>query len=603
MYKAILFDFDGTLIESMQQYADVAARLIHTHTAMPFDHARARYLETSGLSFIEQLSIIIPQCPPEERIMLDAQFHTAKLEILKTLRPSEYVAQTIRTLKERGYIVVISSNNSEDLLHACVARYNFEVDAILGCRDAQFQKGKPHFDYVAATFHVASHEMLFVADSLKDVELADLHAIPFIAKLGTFTHQDFLRVLPQIGAVTFIHQLLPLLPAQKRKICVVLINRANYGRLKPVLQAIKEHPDLELQLIVGSSMLIYRYGKSVDIVRADGFHVDEELYMQVEGENPQTMAKSLGLAFVELPTMFARLKPDIVVVNADRYETIAIATCATYLNIPVAHTLGGELTGTIDDYVRHAVTKMADIHFTAHEAAARRVIQMGESPDHVFVVGNPSLDITRTLDKTLNPQNFWQLARGTGDAFDLTQPYILAMQHPVTTEYGTNYANTKQLLEALDTVGMPTLMLWPNNDAGSDEVTKAMRERKEKGGATLIHFVRNMPVEEYLRLLAHAACIVGNSSSGIMEAGFLGVPAVNVGSRQLGREQTRNVINVTPEKNAIVQAIHTQIAHGRFEPDYLFGSGTAGKRIAEVLATIDVSHRKTFHDYPHHSLT
>lgn len=380
----------------------------------------------------------------------------------------------------------------------------------------------------------------------------------------------------------------------RRKICVVLINRANYGRLKPVLAAIKAHPDLELQIVVGSSMLIYRYGRSIDQVQKDGFTVDATLHMQVEGETPITMAKSLGLAFIELPSIYDRLKPDVVLVNADRYETLAVAACAAYMNIPVAHTLGGELTGTIDDYVRHAITKFADIHFPAHSAAAKRICQMGENPKRVFVVGNPSLDIVAKISESVGNEQFWDTFHGTGASIDFSKPYLLAMQHPVTTEYGKNYDHTRELLAALDTVGMPTVMLWPNNDAGSDEVSKAMREHQDKMVDSKLHFFRNLPVEVYLQLLKGAECMVGNSSSGIMEAGFMGVPCVNIGTRQEGRELTRNVVNVVPKKDDISEAITRQIAHGAYEPDLLFGDGGAGPRVADVLARVAIDTRKKF---------
>lgn len=382
---------------------------------------------------------------------------------------------------------------------------------------------------------------------------------------------------------------------QKRKICVVLINRANYGRLKSVLSAIVAHPDLELQIVVGSSMLVYQYGRAVDQVEKDGFKVNETLHMHVAGETPVTMAKSLGLAFIELPSIFSRLKPDVVLVNADRYETLAIAASAAYMNIPVAHALGGELTGTIDDYVRHAVTKFSDFHFTAHETAARRVTQMGENPDRVFVVGNPSLDCIHRMEPPLYNEHFWAMHGGTGEPIDISKPFLLCVFHPVTTEYGNNYYVTQELFAALDECALPVIVLWPNNDAGSDEVTKAMRERKERGGAAPMHFFRNLSVEDYLKLLEKSACIVGNSSSGIMEAGFLGVPCVNIGSRQQGREQTRNVTNAGVSRKEIIETLRLQLAHGAYEPDYFFGDGNAGTRVADILARVPLNERKKFY--------
>lgn len=383
-------------------------------------------------------------------------------------------------------------------------------------------------------------------------------------------------------------------PRARRKICVVLINRANYGRLKPLLLAIRQHPDLELQLVVGSSMLIYRFGRSVDIVEADGFEIAARLYMHVDGETPVTMAKSIGLGLLELPSIFERLAPDVVLVNADRYETVAIAIAASSMNLPVAHTLGGEITGTFDEYVRHAVTKLSSLHFAAHPAAADRIVQMGEPAETVYLVGNPSLDVPRTMDVHLDAVDFWTRNGGVGSPLDFSQPYVLCMQHPVTTEYGQNLAHMVETLEALDTLAIPTILLWPNNDAGSDEVSKAMRSFRESRKPRHMHFFRTLSVEDFWRVLNGAACMVGNSSAGIMEAGFLGVPAVNIGTRQAGRERGPNVHDVGYDRQQIVAAIREQMLRGRYPVDTYYGDGAAAARIAHVLATATLTRQKQF---------
>lgn len=386
----------------------------------------------------------------------------------------------------------------------------------------------------------------------------------------------------------------------KRKICVVLINRANYGRLKSVLSAIKSHPNLELQLVVGSSMLIYRYGRALDVMEADGFKPDAITYSLIEGEVPQTMAKSVGAALMELPGIFDRLRPDIVLTNADRFETIATAVAASYMNIPVAHTLGGEVTGTIDEHVRHAVTKFSHLHFVAHARARERVIQMGEDPRNVFVTGNPNLDIIREADFNIDPNLFWRERGGKygglGEGLDLGKPYLLVIQHPVTTEYGHGEAQITETLKAVHELGLPALILWPNPDAGSAEISAGLRRFREKYQPSGMRFLRNLSVEDYVRVLNHAAGVVGNSSSGIMEAGFLGVPSVNIGTRQEGRERTKNVIDTSYKSEEIKDAVRSQLEHGRYEPDYLFGDGRSGTRIADILATADVKVQKKFND-------
>jgi UDP-hydrolysing UDP-N-acetyl-D-glucosamine 2-epimerase len=336
------------------------------------------------------------------------------------------------------------------------------------------------------------------------------------------------------------------------------------------------------------------------VMEKDGFKPDAVTYSLIEGEVPQTMAKSVGAALMELPGIFDRLKPDIVLTNADRFETIATAVAASYMNIPVAHTLGGEVTGTIDEHVRHAVTKFSHLHFVAHRRARDRVIQMGENQESVFITGNPNLDIIKQMDFTVDPNSFLkkqgQHYGGVGGNVDFSKPYLLVVQHPVTTEYEAGEKQVLQTMDAVRATGLPALILWPNPDAGSAGISAGLRRFRERYNPQNMHFLRNLGVEDYTRVLHHASCVVGNSSSGIMEAGFLGVPSVNIGTRQGGRERTRNVIDVGYHAEGIKKAIEQQVARGRYEADYLFGDGNAGPRIADILATVEVTAQKRFND-------
>lgn len=370
----------------------------------------------------------------------------------------------------------------------------------------------------------------------------------------------------------------------KRKIAVLIINRANYGRLKPVLRAIEEHPDLELQLIVGSAMTLYRFGNDIDYIERDGFNISARFNMIVEGGTPTTMAQSAGLGLMNLPTILEQLKPDIFLVNADRFEILPAATAAAYMNIPIAHTLGGEITGTIDESVRHAVTKLAHIHFTAHRKAALRIIKMGEDPESVFVVGNPSLDIAKTIPDKIDTLKFWDKYGGTGAPIDFSKPYLLVYQHPVTTEHENAFSQMSNTLEALRQIGKQTIAIWPNPDAGTEGTSKAIRVFKEKFPTAPIHFFRSFANEDYLALLKNAACIVGNSSSAIMEGGFFGTPTVNIGTRQGSRERCKNSVDVGNAIEKIKKAILKQLDQERFEPDLTFGDGNSSKRIANILA-------------------
>ena len=306
------------------------------------------------------------------------------------------------------------------------------------------------------------------------------------------------------------------------------------------------------------------------------------------------MAQSAGVGLMSLPQILEQLRPDIFLVNADRFEILPAAMAAAYMNIPLAHTLGGEITGTIDESVRHAVTKLAHIHFAAHRPAAERIASMGENPENIFVVGNPSLDIAASISGRLNMAKFEKINRGVGAPIDFQKPYLLVYQHPVTTEYKDAMEQINKTFYALQEVNMQTIMLWPNPDAGTDLLSKGIRKYRELAKPNNIHFFRSFGTEDYLELLKHAACIVGNSSSAIMEGGFFGTPAVNIGTRQSGRERCINVINAGYDSEEIKAAISRQLAHGRYEPDYFFGDGKSGPRIAEILARQTVKIQKQF---------
>ena len=369
----------------------------------------------------------------------------------------------------------------------------------------------------------------------------------------------------------------------RRKVCVVVFSRANYGRIKSVLRAVKNHDGLELQLVVGASALLHRFGNARDIIESDGFTPTATVHTIVEGETPTTMAKSTGLGVLELATQFENLKPDVVLTVADRFETIATAISASYMNIPVAHTQGGEVTGSIDESVRHAVTKLAHIHFPATERARDFVVRMGEDPATVFLTGCPSIDLVADIDLSL-PRDIFVRYKGVGAGIDPAQPYLVVLQHPVTTEYGEGFEHINATLEAVIATGMQTAWLWPNVDAGSDDISKGLRMAREQGRAEHIHFYRNFSPEDYARLIANAACLIGNSSSGLREGTFIGVPTVNIGTRQQGRETGQNVVHASYNCREIFEAVRSQIAHGKYPRSLLFGDGSAGAKIAEHLA-------------------
>ena len=379
-----------------------------------------------------------------------------------------------------------------------------------------------------------------------------------------------------------------------RKVCVFIGSRANYSSIRSAMKAIQDHPDLELQVVAGASALLDRYGQVVDVVKNDGFKVDDEVYMIIEAETPVTMAKSAGLGLLELPTTFDRLKPDIVLTIGDRFETIASVVAAAYMNIAVAHTMGGEISGTIDESIRHALTKLSHIHFPANTQAAERIIKMGEQPDTVFNVGCPRMDMIADIAEKhpTPPSQEWLEEEGVGGHLDLSQPYLIVSQHAVTTDYGKGEAQINQTLEALHALDMPTLMLWPNSDAGSEDVARGIRKFREHNKDHSIRFYKNFTHEVFIPLMMHCACMIGNSSGAIRDGAFLGVPAVNIGTRQEGRDRGHNVLDVGYDAAEIQAAVKKQLEHGKYDRDPLYGDGTAGKKIADTLATCEITIQK-----------
>jgi UDP-hydrolysing UDP-N-acetyl-D-glucosamine 2-epimerase len=378
-----------------------------------------------------------------------------------------------------------------------------------------------------------------------------------------------------------------------RRVCFVINSRANYARIKSVLIEMQKRIDCELQIVVGASGLLFRFGNVVDIIKRDGFTVDREVYSVVEGNEPIVMAKTTGLAIIELSQVFSELKPDIVVTVADRHETIATAIAASYMNIMVAHTQGGEITGSIDESVRHACTKLSHLHFPATQGAYENIIQMGEEKIRVHMTGCPSLDfidenkskdLNNILEKYLvNPKSIQNL------------DFLLVLFHADTQHYVEVSNSTREILKAVKETNLPTIWLWPNVDAGTDFISKELRKFRDKNPSSKIQFVRNFSPEEYVTVLNHTKCIIGNSSSGIRESSRTGTPSITIGSRQFGREMAENVICLKEADSIIIKdKIIEQMNHGKYGQSNLYGDGNAGKKIAEILCTTQISIDKKF---------
>jgi len=379
-----------------------------------------------------------------------------------------------------------------------------------------------------------------------------------------------------------------------KKICVVVTARPSYSRVKTALTAIKNHPKLELQLVIAGSALLGRYGNAVDFIEKDGFEIVEKVFMILEGENPTSMAKTTGLGVMELANVFYKLQPDAVVTIADRFETIATSIAASYQNIPLIHIQGGEVTGNIDEKVRHANTKLADLHLVASEDAKERVLKMGENPVMVFNTGCPSIDLAKEIKE--NPKldfNPIEKYGGVGEVIDWKKGYLVVMQHPVTTEYSSARKDVLKTLEAIHELNIPTFWFWPNVDAGSDGTSNGIRYFRETVKPKKIHFFKNMEPNDFLRLLVNSKCLVGNSSVGIRECSYLGVPVVNIGTRQNRRQRGSNVFDTIYDKNEITNAIQNRISTKNIVSESIYGNGNSGEKIADIIAKTQLDFHKT----------
>ena len=371
-----------------------------------------------------------------------------------------------------------------------------------------------------------------------------------------------------------------------KKICFIIGSRANYSSIKSVMDEIKKDKNFKLSLILTTSSILQRYGEVSKIINKDGFKINEKIFNLIEGENPLTMAKSTGLGLVELSTIFERIKPNLVFSVGDRFETMATVLAASYMNIPLAHTMGGEVTGTIDESIRHAVTKLSHLHFPATKKSYDRIIKLGEEEKNIFLVGCPRVDyvkqvISKTKNLTRKIENL-----GVGRKIDFNKEFIILSYHPVTTEFKTIEKNFRIVLEVIEKSQVPSIILWPNSDAGSSIISKVIRKYRERKKLQNARFYKNIPTDIYIELLNKASCIIGNSSSGIREGAFIGVPCINIGTRQNSRERGKNVIDVNYNKDEIKVALEKQLKKKKYPRDVLYGDGSAGRKIVKILKTI-----------------
>ncbi len=372
-----------------------------------------------------------------------------------------------------------------------------------------------------------------------------------------------------------------------KEIAVVTGTRAEYGILKPVLKAIEAKPSLRLSLVVTGMHLAKEFGYTLEEIEKDGFSISAKVETLSNSDTLEAMTQSVGEGIIGMARAWAQSRPDIVLVLGDRVEPLAAAIAASYMNIPVAHIHGGDtcIGGNIDDSNRHAITKFAHIHFPATKRSAERIIKMGEDEWRVHLVGSPALDVI--LNEPLLSSEVLTERFG----LDLSHPLILLIQHPVTTQVEEAPKQMRETLEAIIEVNHPTVLIYPNSDAGGRRMIEVIREYERY---PQIKTFKSLPRREYLGLMKVASVMVGNSSSGIIDAPSFGLPAVNVGIRQEGRERGNNVIDVGHNKHEIVKAIEKALNDKEFlneaeKCESPYGDGKASQRIADILSKIEIT--------------
>ena len=377
----------------------------------------------------------------------------------------------------------------------------------------------------------------------------------------------------------------------KKKLTFVIVNRANYARIRVLLINLKKSKKFKIDIILVSSPLLKKYGDLEKNIIKDGLRVTSKFFTHIEGENLITMTKSTGLLLLELSSAFESINPDIVFLVGDRYEVLAAAIAANYMNIFLVHLQGGELTGSVDENVRHSVTKLSHLHFVNTKKAKKIVEQLGENPKMVFNVGCPSIDYIKKINfnKIKIKQPF-----GIGSQIDLEKPYFVFLIHPVTTKYIENNQLINEMIELAKILDDQIIWIWPNNDAGANFMTKKIRAFREKFNPK-INFVVNFDSISYLKLIKNCKCLIGNSSSAIREGSYLGIKAVNVGDRQQQREQAKNIINAKPNYKDIYRSIKI-ITTRNIKKSNLYGNGNSVSQIIKILGKINLNVIKKFYE-------
>ncbi len=365
----------------------------------------------------------------------------------------------------------------------------------------------------------------------------------------------------------------------KRKIAVTTGTRADYGLLRPILRTILQNKKLELYLLVTGTHLSKQHGFTLNEIKKDGFQVHATFNMLSKNDSSHSITEMLGNGIIHFSKIFKKIQPDINLILGDRDEMFASAVAAYHMNIPNAHIHGGDVSGGIDEYTRHAITKISNIHFAATKKSMNRILKMGENPKYIFNTGSPAVD--EILAQKITTKKILQKKYN----LKLNNDEIILIQHPITTESELSEIQIKNTLNALIKLNKKVIAIAPNSDQGYKKLFQQMKLFSKKN--SLITLYPNLPRSDYLGLLKHVGMLVGNSSSGIIEASYLNTKVVNIGKRQKGREKGPNVIDVNNDVLEIKNAIE-QILKLKTQKSNIYGNGMTAKKIVKILEKIKV---------------
>lgn len=380
-----------------------------------------------------------------------------------------------------------------------------------------------------------------------------------------------------------------------KKIYCVITARPSYSRIRSFLLELNQDSNYDLSIVLASSSIISNYGDIRKTIREDGLKIRSEISNMLYPQGINTMPKTTALQLYELSNLFSSDKIDAVISIADRYETIATSIAASYLNIPLIHIQGGEITGNIDEKTRHANTKLADLHLACSEVAKERIIKMGENPEKVFNCGCPSIDLAKNaISSSYSIKQLIDSYNGIGQKKkDYFKDYLVVLQHPETDSFDQAELQIEKTLNALKGIQSQVFVFWPNSDAGTDGTARGIRRFREKHDPYNFYFFKNFKPDDFIRLIKHAQMLVGNSSVGLREASFLSVPVLNIGDRQNNRDRGNNVIDCPHDENLIRKNIDDLLnSKKQITSNYLYGTGDAGEKMLSALNEFDYSFTK-----------